>query len=132
MNENVIFTYKYSAPENKEVQEIRKKYLPKQESKIEELKRLDHDVQLAGTTEGLIVGISGCFVFGIGMCLAMHIIGNSFFLGVLADIIGMAAMIVAFPIYRHISEETKEKLVPRILQLTDELSGEGERTRILL
>ncbi|MBO5198182.1 MAG: hypothetical protein J6B85_06645 [Lachnospiraceae bacterium] len=124
MDKNITFTYNYSAPENKEVQEIRKKYLPKQESKLEELKRLDRDVQLAGTTEGLIVGIGGCLVFGVGMCLAMHIIGNSFLLGVLADIIGTAVMIAAFPLYRHISEKTKERLVPRILQLVNELNCE--------
>lgn len=123
MNKDV-FTYSYSAPTNKEVQEIRKKYLPKTESKFEELKRLDHDVQAAGTTESLIVGIAGCLVFGVGLCLAMHIIGNSFLLGVFADIIGVAAMIAAFPLYRYISDKTKAKLVPRILQLTNELTGE--------
>lgn len=123
MNKNV-FIYSYSAPENKEVQEIRKKYLPKQESKFEELKRLDRDVQKAGTMGSLLVGIGGCLVFGIGLCLAMHVIGNSFLLGVFADIVGAAAMIAAYPVYRHISGKTKTRLVPRILQLTDELSGE--------
>lgn len=41
MNQENTFTYKYSAKENKEVQEIRKKYLPQSESKLDELKRLD-------------------------------------------------------------------------------------------
>lgn len=35
------FTYSYSAKRNSEVLEIRKKYLPQEESKLEELKRLD-------------------------------------------------------------------------------------------
>ena len=119
-----IFIYSYSASTNREVQEIRKKYLPKEESKFEELKRLDRDVQLAGTTEGLIIGITGCLVFGLGLCLAMHIIGGGLLLGVFADIIGVAAMIAAFPLYRHISEKAKAKLAPRILQLASELTGE--------
>lgn len=123
MNKDV-FTYSYSAQMNKEVQEIRKKYLPRQESKFEELKRLDHDVQLAGMAESLTVGMVGCFVFGIGMCLAMHVIGNSILLGILAGIIGVAVMIAAFPIYRRISGKVKKKLAPRILQLTSELTGE--------
>lgn len=118
------FTYSYSAPENKEVQEIRNRYLPKQESKLEELRRLDHEVQMAGMMESLIVGIGGCLVFGVGLCLAMHIIGNSFLLGVFVDIIGAAAMIAAYPVYRYISAKTKARLVPKILQLTNELSGE--------
>ena len=122
--EDKIFRYNYSAPDNKEVQEIRKKYLPKQENKFDELKRLDRDVQWAGTTESLIVGVIGCLVFGLGLCLAMHIIGNSFLLGVLADIAGAAVMLAAYPVYRRISGKTREKLVPRILQLTVELTGE--------
>lgn len=102
MNKNV-FTYHYSAPENKEVQEIRKKYLPKQESKFEQLKRLDHNVQVAGMIEGFAVGIVGCLVFGAGLCLAMHIIGNNLLLGVFAAIVGAAAMLAAYPLYRRIS-----------------------------
>lgn len=128
MDKDKTFTYNYSAPENKEVREIRKKYLPKQESKFEELKRLDHDVQMAGTMESLIVGIVGCLAFGVGLCLAMHVIGDSFLLGVFADIVGVAAMIAAYPVYRHISGKTKAKLVPRILQLTAELTGENSYT----
>lgn len=125
MDQNTSFTYNYSAPENKEVQEIRRKYLPKQESKLEELKRLDRDVQQAGITESLSIGIGGCLVFGIGLCLAMHIIGNSFILGVTIGIVGTAAMIAAYPVYRRISGKTKAKLVPRILQLTGELTGDS-------
>ena len=38
MNQETTFIYNYSAKENKEVQEIRNKYLPREESKLEELK----------------------------------------------------------------------------------------------
>ena len=34
---DTTFSYRYSAKENKEVQEIRRKYLPREESKLEEL-----------------------------------------------------------------------------------------------
>ena len=71
MNQDTTFSYKYSAKENREIQEIRKKYLQQGESKMEELKRLDRYVQSAGTLESLCVGIGGALVFGLGMCLAM-------------------------------------------------------------
>ena len=71
MNQETTFIYKYSAKENAEVQAIRKKYLPREESKLEELKRLDCMVQNSGTMESLCVGIGGTLVLGIGMCLAM-------------------------------------------------------------
>ena len=36
MNQENTFSYEYSAKENKEIQEIRKKYLPQSESKLED------------------------------------------------------------------------------------------------
>lgn len=127
MNQETTFIYKYSAKENKEVQEIRNKYLAREESKFEELKRLDDMVQISGTMESLCVGIGGALVFGLGLCLAMQVIGSGIFataLGVLLGIAGMVSMIVAYPIYRKVFGKTKEKLAPRILELSAELSGE--------
>lgn len=48
ISQDNTFSYKYSAVENKEIQEIRKKYLPQNESKLEELKRLDMQAQMPG------------------------------------------------------------------------------------
>ena len=122
-----IFTYNYSAKENAEVQAIRKKYLPKSESKLEELKRLDEMVQASGMVESLSAGIGGALIFGLGMCLAMQVIGRGIVmmvLGVLIGIAGMVGMLVAYPVYRKIFKRTKEKYAPRILELTAELTGE--------
>ena len=126
MMENT-FSYKYSAKENAEVQAIRKKYLPKSESKLEELKRLDETVQASGMVESLCAGIGGALIFGLGLCLAMQVIGSGLvmmIIGVLIGIVGMAGMLVAYPVYRKIFSATKEKYAPRILELTAELTGE--------
>ena len=48
MTNDNTFQYTYSAPENQEVLNIRKKYLPREETKMEELMRLDHQVQSSG------------------------------------------------------------------------------------
>jgi hypothetical protein len=125
MNQETTFIYKYSAKENAEVQAIRKKYLPREESKLEELKRLDCMVQNSGTMESLCVGIGGTLVLGIGMCLAMQVIGTgaiSIAIGVLLGIIGMGAMLTAYPVYRRVFDKTKQKYAPRILELTAELT----------
>ncbi|MBQ9142144.1 MAG: hypothetical protein IJX63_10195 [Lachnospiraceae bacterium] len=127
MNQEQSFSYRYSAKENKEIQEIRKKYLPQGESKLEELKRLDGVVQNSGMIESLCVGIGGLLVFGLGMCLAMQVIGSGVLmigLGVLVGLVGMAAMVAAYPVYRAVFNKTKEKYTQRILELTEELSGE--------
>ena len=125
MNQDTTFIYRYSAKENTEVHEIRKKYLPREESKFEELKRLDYTVQNSGMMESLCAGIGGALVFGLGMCLAMQVIGSGVFLialGVLLGIIGMGGMLAAYPVYRKVFDKTKQKLAPRILELTAELS----------
>ena len=124
MNQKTTFIYNYSAKENKEIQDIRSKYLPREESKLEELKRLDYTVQNSGMIESLCAGIGGILMFGLGLCLAMQVIGSGVFsivLGILLGIVGMIGMIAAYPVYRKIAQKAKVEYAPRILQLTDEL-----------
>lgn len=124
MNNENAFSYTYSAPENQEVMNIRKKYLPQEESKLEELKRLDNLVQSSGVIESLCTGIGGALIFGLGMCLAMEVIGHMIWLGVLLDLVGTAGMIAAFPVYRKFFNKAKVQHSPRILELAAELNGQ--------
>ena len=127
MNQENTFSYKYSAKENQEIEEIRKKYLPQSESKLDELKRLDGYVQNSGVLESLCVGISSSLIFGLGMCLTIQIIGNGAWmiaLGVLFSIVGMVGMLAAYPVYRSVFSKTKTKYTPKILELIEELSNE--------
>ena len=124
MDENT-FQYTYSAPENQEVLNIRKKYLPKEETKLEELKRLDAEVQTAGTAESLCAGIGGSLIFGLGFCFTTGVIGNIMWLGILLGLVGTVGMIFAYPINRKFYNRAKEEHAPRILELTVELTGDG-------
>lgn len=127
MEQTKSFHYTYSANENQEIQDIRKKYLPREETKLEELKRLDNLVKSAGMTESLCAGIGGALVFGLGLCLSMKLIGSgiiSMVFGILLGIVGTAGMLAAYPLYRHLFAKAKEKYAPRILELTEELTGE--------
>lgn len=127
MNQDTTFIYRYSVKENEEIRRIRSKYLPREESELEELKRLEDTVQNSGIMESLCFGIGGALVFGFGLCLAMQIIGSGALAiasGVLLGIVGMVSMIVAYPIYRKVFGKTKAKFAPRILELTAKLLGE--------
>lgn len=124
MSSEGVFHYNYSAAQSKEVQAIRNKYLPREESKLDELKRLDRCVQSAGMARALTVGISGCLIFGLGMCLAMQVIGHSAAFGAVLGACGGAAMVFAYPVYRTAFRKAKERFRPRILELADELTGE--------
>lgn len=122
MSENA-FHYTYSAPQNQEVLNIRKKYLPQEETKLEELIRLDHTVQSAGAVEALCAGIGGSLVFGLGMSFSLKVIGDAMWLGILLGLVGMAGMICAYPLNRKYHSKAKEEHTPRILELTAELTG---------
>ena len=119
--ENKPFTYNYSAVRNKEVENIRRKYLPEEENKLETLKRLDCKVQSAGMIESLCFGIIGALVFGVGMCFFLEVFAGATWITVLFMIIGTLLMIPAYPIYRRIAHRTKEKLTPEILRLSEEI-----------
>ena len=123
MNNEPVFRYCYSAKQNEEVQAIRNQYLPQAESKLEELKRLDQSVRSSGVVLSLCLGIFGCLVFGLGMCLAMQVIGQSVALGAFLGLWGVAAMIAAYPVHRFCFRAAKAKHQSRILELVAELSN---------
>ncbi len=121
MENNGAFNYRYSAANNKEIENIRKKYLPQEESKMERLKRLDYQVQTAGMLQGLILGIIGCLIFGIGVCFCLDVFTAAPWLTVVLLILGTLIMLPAYPVYRRIARKTKERLAPEILKLSDEI-----------
>ena len=119
--ENKSFTYNYSAARNKEVESIRRKYMPHEESKLETLKRLDYRVQSAGMIEGLCLGIIGALVFGVGMCFFLDVFAGAAWLTAILMICGTLLMIPAYPIYRRIARKTRAELTPEILRLSEEI-----------
>ena len=119
--ENKSFTYNYSAARNKEVESIRRKYMPHEESKLERLKKLDLRVQMAGTIESLCFGIVGALVFGLGMCFFLDVFAGAAWLTALLMVLGAVIMIPAYPIYRLIARKTKAELTPEILRLSEEI-----------
>ena len=125
--ENTKFTYEYSAKNKNEIEEIRKRYLPKEETKLDELKKLDDEVNRAGMIESLCMGIFGSLVFGLGFCFVLQVLGEGLLfivLGVVLGIIGAGIMLFTYPLYSKIHNEAKEKLSSKILELTSELLGE--------
>ena len=121
MDNNRTFTYQYSANQNKEVETIRKKYVTEEESEIDKLRKMDRKVRMAGIVPGLTVGIIGCLIFGIGMCFGLDIFAGDDIFTLLFCGMGLLTMLPAYPVYKYVENETRERLVPEILRLSDKI-----------
>jgi hypothetical protein len=121
MENSNVFSYQYSAKQNREVEHIRRKYLPKEENKMETLRKLDARVQMAGTIPSLCIGVIGCLIFGIGMCFGLDVFAGADWLTLLFFISGVITMLPAYSVYKHIAKKTKAELTPEILRLSDEI-----------
>ena len=122
MAEKEIFEYTYSAPQQSEVQKIREKYLPKEVTKLDQLRALDAGVTKRGTAVSLVHGILYALVLGLGMSCCMVWAGKLFLPGVLIGCIGLAGVAATYPIYNHIVKQDRERIAPEILRLTEELA----------
>lgn len=121
--ENNSFSYTYSAKQQAEIENIRKKYAPSTstEDKMEQLRRLDGGVTRKATVISLILGITGTLIMGIGMCCTMVWQGTLFIPGIVIGLIGIAMLSAAYPVYNKVLKKEREKIAPEILRLTDEL-----------
>ncbi|HIY28703.1 MAG TPA: hypothetical protein H9679_06675 [Firmicutes bacterium] len=121
-NQNQTFHYTYSARQQEEIQSIRKKYLPKEEDKMEQLRRLDQGTTKKGRILSITLGVIGCLLLGVGMCCTMVWMEQLFIPGIIIGLIGIGAVIAAYPLYTRVTRKEREKVAPQILQLTEELS----------
>ena len=122
MAEKEVFEYTYSAPRQSEVQKIREKYLPKEVTKLDQLRALDAGVTRRGTAVSLVHGVLYTLVLGLGMSCCMVWAGKLFFPGILIGCVGLAGVAATYPIYSRIVREDREKIAPEILRLTEELA----------
>ena len=126
---NDSFSYTYSAKEQEELKRIRQKYEPKEEDKMEQLRRLDASANKKPTMISLCFGIIGVLLLGCGMSLAMTNLGNSLGLsgimamifGIIIGMIGIVLAGLAYPVYKKTAKKERERIAPEIIRLTDEL-----------
>ena len=120
------FNFTYSAAQQQEVEDIRKKYLPKEEDKMEQLRKLHAIPTQKAQAASLAVGIIGALIMGTGMSLAMTEIGAALgslamVLGIAVGLVGMVLVALAYPLYNRVLKKQREKIAPEILRLSDEL-----------
>ena len=124
--ENNSFEYTYSAQRKQEVEEIRKAYLPKEEDKMEQLRRLHAIPTQKAQAASLAVGIIGALILGTGMSLCMTELGAALghlamIMGIMTGLAGIILVALAYPIYNRTLKKERERIAPEILRLSDEL-----------
>lgn len=121
MSEKETFAYTYSAPCQSEVQKIREKYLPKEVSKLDQLRALDKSVTKRGTAVSLVHGILYSLLLGLGMSCCMVWAGTLFVPGIVVGCVGIAGIAGTYPIYNRLVRQDRERIAPEILRLSEEL-----------
>ena len=104
---------------------IAKDYAPKDDSKIVALKKLDNRAKLPAIIFAYSLGIASSLVVGVGMCLAMQVIGSgvvSMALGIVIGVIGFIGCGVNYPIYKKKLERGKAKYAYEIVELARQIS----------
>ena len=108
---------------------IAKDYMPKNDSKIGALKRLDAKVKRPPTVFAYILGSIFSLVAGTGMSLAMKVIGSTtqdMILGIVIGTVGFAVCTVNYPIYKAILKKRKAKYAFEIVELAKEICEKTE------
>ena len=129
MDNKEEFSFTYSAQQQKEVEAIRKKYLPQEADKMEQLRTLHAIPTQKAQTAALAMGVVGALIMGTGMSLAMTDIGEmlglnrelSMLIGILIGLVGMVMVALAYPLYNRVLKKQRGKIAPEILRLSDEL-----------
>ena len=124
--DNHSFEYTYCPQYQQELEEIRKKYLPQEEDKMDTLRRLHSIPTQRAQAASIAAGVIGTLILGTGMSLCMTrigaLLGNlAMVLGIVIGIVGMVVAAMAYPIYNRTLKTQRAKIAPEILRLTDEL-----------
>lgn len=128
-NREETFQYTYSAKEQAEVESIRRKYLPPQEDKMEQLRRLDRSASQKAQAWAIALGAIGALILGVGMSLSMSDFGqvlgayrgSAMLIGIIIGVAGLVLVALAYPVYNRILKKERRRIAPEILRLTDEL-----------
>lgn len=121
------FTYSYSASQKAEIEAIRRKYLPRQETRMEELRRLDSVVTKKAAAFAITWGTLFALIFGGGLSLSLEQSGTLLLAGIAPGLPGLIGMLLSYPLYVRLERRGREKIAERILAISDELLHETKR-----
>lgn len=126
MDNHETFKMTYSAQQQEEIERIRKKYVPEERDKMEQLRALDEGATKKASAVAIVTGLIGTLLMGGGMSMVMSDFGKllgqlAIPVGICAGVVGIGIMACAYPLYNRTLKKEQERIAPEILRLTDEL-----------
>ena len=106
---------------------IRRAYLPKETTSLDELRALDAKVKRPASILAYVLGSIAAVIMGTGMSLVMTDLpktlgmGDGLVPGILIGIVGLALALVNYPLYRSILTHRKKIYAKSILALSDSI-----------
>lgn len=110
------------------VRKIRTQYTEKEHTELDELKALDKKVKSPANIFAFTFGSISALVMGSGMSLVMTDIGeiigieNTMAVGTVIGIVGMAMILMNYPVYKRILTSRRKKYAKKIIALSDEIT----------
>ena len=105
---------------------IANEYAHKDTTKVVQLKKLDAKAKRPANIFAYTFGIVSSLVLGVGMCLAMKVIGDgstvSFGVGIGVGLLGILGASINYPIYKKMLEKGKKKYASDIIRLAKEIA----------
>lgn len=121
--------YEYNPAKNDtaRAEAIRKQYMERGITKMDALEALHTKVKTPGMVTASIIGVFGSLVMGAGMSNIM--VWDNMAVGLVLGIPGLVMMILAFPVYKVITDRRKKKYAPQIMELSGEILSVQEETQ---
>lgn len=109
-------------------EQIANEYAPKQTSKVKALKKLDAKAKNPAQIFTYTFGIASSLVLGLGMSLAMGVIGGGALwmaIGIVIGCVGILGVSVNYALYKKILTKSKNKYAEDIIKLAKEIAEEN-------
>ncbi len=104
-----------------EVNQIRSKYLPQDQNKLEQLKKLDKQATKPGKKAVVIMILISLALIGTGIPLIALL--NQILAGTICCVLSLSCAFLIKPVYGFVTEKERTRLAPQIMRLSDEILG---------
>lgn len=110
------------------VKKIRESYVEKEVTQLDKLKKMDKKVKLPVKIFSCVQGSIFSLVLGVGMCLAMKVVGENLSfampLGIGVGLLGIFLLCINYPIYKRVMKKRKDKYAKQIFEISNSLLNE--------